>query len=939
MSERMKEPDSGLKEQENNFRFLFELSSDLLSISTSGGKFVHINEAWTRTLGYTLDEIRQLPLMELIHPDDRASTIQSATKLRENGAIQDIVNRYHHKDGGWRYLSWSASYRDGFIYAIARDITDLKTTEFRLDEAEEKNAKLTSLQQLIMQLATEFINICPNQIENTINRSLGVIGEFVGADRSYIFSYDWEKRTGSNTHEWCAEGISAEIPNMQDVPLDFVPDWVSRHQKNQLFKVDDVRLLPTNSEIRAILEPQGIKSLITIPMMENAEHCSGFVGFDSVRDVYIYSEREQQLLVVFAQLLVNLQNRLKYQKVIDEQIHILELVAGISGQLVNTDIHTIDQKMNVALHDIGTCFGLDRVLLFDISSDGNSMNCTFEWHGPGLKPEISGMQGIQLQDYPWTRTMLFNNELKILSDIEALDDTLPEKEVYRKQGIKSLLSIPLFHRDSPGGLLVLESVSHTIDWQESHIDFMKIIANIFTDAFSKVMAQLDMVHARQSAEDANKAKSMFLASMSHEIRTPMNGVLGFSELLMHTPINEEQKGYLELIRQSGKSLMDVINNILDLSKIESGRVELEFIPVDLKALLVEVSSLIRFQTDSKGVEYRQKIDDRLPELVLCDPYRLRQIIGNFLSNAAKFTEKGHIELESSVVHQSQETVTVRISVSDTGIGMTKDDLNHIFEAFTQAGSSITRRFGGSGLGLAIANQLARLMKSRVRVTSEPGVGSRFWLDIPFDVAAEISVENDDKVVDYSRGGSGGGGGYEGRGRGDSDGIDERTGAKGSGSDTERGGSGGGDGFRAEEKIDSGSVLSMSFQSTHAPVILIAEDTAMNLILARQLVMRVYPNATVYEVTDGRQAIDFLRTTPVDAVLMDVQMPVMNGLDAVKIMREDAHLCKIPVIALTAGALKEEQELCRQVGMNHFLAKPVGLDELRSVLNEVIVING
>jgi CheY-like chemotaxis protein len=169
--------------------------------------------------------------------------------------------------------------------------------------------------------------------------------------------------------------------------------------------------------------------------------------------------------------------------------------------------------------------------------------------------------------------------------------------------------------------------------------------------------------------------------------------------------------------------------------------------------------------------------------------------------------------------------------------------------------------------------------------------------------------------------------------------DERTGAKGSGSDTERGGSGGGDGFRAEEKIDSGSVLSMSFQSTHAPVILIAEDTAMNLILARQLVMRVYPNATVYEVTDGRQAIDFLRTTPVDAVLMDVQMPVMNGLDAVKIMREDAHLCKIPVIALTAGALKEEQELCRQVGMNHFLAKPVGLDELRSVLNEVIVING
>jgi signal transduction histidine kinase/ActR/RegA family two-component response regulator len=789
-------------------------------------------------------------------------------------------------------------------------------TEQQLREVREQKAKLSSLQQLIMQLATEFINICPNLIDDKINQSLGIIGEFVGADRTYVFAYDWTNRTGSNTHEWCAEGITPEIENLQQIPLDYVPDWVGRHQKNELFQVDEVSRLPSDSALRAILDPQGIKSLITIPMMDQ-ESCLGFVGLDSVREVHIYSEREQQLLRVFAQLIVNLQNRLKYQQIIDNQIRILELVAGISSRFVNADIHTIDVQMNKSLDEIGQCFGLDRIFLFDISADGQSMSCTFEWHLPHLDSRISEMQNIHLPDYPHTLQMLTDNKMKIISDTEILADNLPEKQVYLQHGTRALLSTPLTLHGKPGGLLVLESVSRSIDWNDTHVDFMKIIANIFSDTFSKVMTELDLVKARVTAEDASKAKSRFLASMSHEIRTPMNGVLGFSELLMHTPINEEQKGYLELIRQSGKSLMDVINNVLDLSKIESGRVELELIPVDLKALIADISNLIRFQISSKGVEYRQKIDDRLPDLVLCDPYRLRQIIGNFLGNAAKFTEKGHIELEASVVQQWQNTVTVRISVSDTGIGMTKDELNHIFEAFTQAESSITRRFGGSGLGLAIASLLARHMKSRVRVTSEPGVGSRFWLDIPFDLADEIASEHAYDDVDYSSGESG-------DGRGDS---------------SVSSGAGAGRGFGAEENIDSDRNFSVTFQSTHAPVILIAEDTAMNLILARQLMIRLYPDATVYEVTDGRQAIDFLKNTPVDVVLMDVQMPVMNGLEAVKIMREDAHLCKIPVIALTAGALKEERELCRQAGMNHFLAKPVGLEELRSVLNELLMVNG
>jgi len=277
-----------------------------------------------------------------------------------------------------------------------------------------------------------------------------------------------------------------------------------------------------------------------------------------------------------------------------------------------------------------------------------------------------------------------------------------------------------------GGFILAECAALLYFWRVNEIAQLQLLES---EACTR--------SAKEAAEAANIAKSQFLANMSHEIRTPMNGVMGMTELLRSTPLNDKQRHYVDLVHHSGTNLLHLINDILDISKIEAGRMELECIPFSLRTVLLETVELYRARAVEKGVALAMEMPVGLPEILQGDPHRVRQVVANLVSNALKFTEQGSIHL--SVQSLEQDRDVVRIAVEDSGIGIPADKYDTIFNSFSQADGSTTRKYGGTGLGLAIVKQLAEMMGGQVGVSSKPGFGSTFWVTVPFDLSRHKTV--------------------------------------------------------------------------------------------------------------------------------------------------------------------------------------------------------
>lgn len=777
----------------------------------------------------SVEKIFEIRMEEFLHdfslwtkfilPEDQTIKEEIMHSLKEKKEF-DVVYRIKTPSGKLKWINNRGKYiynQDKIAFRIDGLVTD-KTVQYRAQEILDQELKL---QEALIDIASTYINLDPLDVQNTIDRSLEKMGNFVGADRAYIFDYDFEKQTTTNTYEWCNEGIDPEIENLQEIPIEYFPQWVEKHQKGEAFYIPNVSDLEEDGEggLKSILEPQMIKSLIAIPMLDRKE-LIGFIGFDSVQKHHEYSFKEQRLLFLFGQMLINIRNKQK----LDNQLRLQE-----------EKYRNIIANMNL---------GLLEVDLHDTIIYANQSFC--DMSGYALE-ELKGKNAAEL----------FVNERH--------RETIYQKNEIRKKSISDSYEIEVQDKYGKYHWWFISGAPH-------YNDKGQLIGSIgiHLDITEQKRLEQELARSKSFAEAAAKAKELFLANMSHEIRTPLNVIIGMIRQLNKEVLTTEQHFYVKQSESSAKHLLTILNNVLDIAKIESGDMEIETKPFSASALAYNVHSIMFSQAKEKNLEFKLHVSPEIKPALLGDDTRLRQVLINLVGNSIKFTEKGGIQLAVFLVSETEHLQTLRFEVSDTGIGMSEEFISRIFDKFSQEQNASNRKYEGTGLGMAISKDLIVLMNGQLQVDSVKDKGTTFSFELTFGISPTENL-----------------------------------------------------------KVLGQQVKKNTFLGKKA---LLVEDNEMNRFIAIQSLEFLGFNTT--EAENGYIATQLVQSSSFDLILMDIQMPVMDGLEASTLIREKMKI-ETPIIALTANAFKQDIDLYLSKGMNDFITKPYDEQEFFRKIDHVM----
>ncbi|MHC1744361.1 MAG: response regulator [Syntrophobacteraceae bacterium] len=710
--------------------------------------------------------------------------------------------------------------------------------------------------------------------------------------------------------------------------------------------------------------------------------------------------------------------RRETEKALQFRLEFESLLTSISTRFINLPTDKIDRGIVAALGQLTEFSGTECAVLVLFSDDRASIATVLEWNGPKTRSVRERLEGLSLSPLTWSMEQLENLETIYIRAIEDLPGAAAsEKNLLQSLGIRSFAAVPLATGALPLGFLGFHSGIGPISWNRETLMLFRMVAEMFLNALQRKKAQSDLEKAHRAAEAAAKAKAHFLANMSHEIRTPIHGILGMLALLKRSAPKSTERQYIQTAHRSAEILLGIIDDMLDFSRIEAGRLKLDAVEMDVREVVEEAAFLLAERAENKGLLLNCLVHNDVPQRVLADPMRLRQVLVNLVSNGVKFTDSGYVEVRVSEEHASTTEATLLFQVCDSGIGISAEALTDLFDPFTQGDGSSTRRHGGTGLGLAITSQLIDLMGGRIEVQSELGQGSTFSfrLDLPLVSAPSAAFSQvlrglslllvEDNVllrtslvhyldgwkIQYSSTGSAeqaiqliqkasaAGTPYEvviiGRQLigmrplecarallGDTastphppvlllspvsevhlyedmpqelalltwpvrhgalfNALVERCGDVVGPRDNR-------DLLRDGAESLQGGDDAYSFRGKR---ILLVEDNVVNQQVAFEMLSVI--GTSVKIAADGEEALRLFQSEPFDLVFMDCQMPVMDGLQATRLIREYERRSTdhvTPIIALTASALIGDREKCITSGMNDYLPKPFRMVDLKAML--------
>ncbi len=1002
------------KEELRNFERIFNLSNDLLFVGGADGFFKKINPAFEKVFGWDKQHLLNTSTFEFIHPDDIASTHGELEKLGKGGSTLNYVQRFKAKSGEYRSIQWTSSPdpATGNIFGIGRDVTDEKLRGQRLVASEERLRAFFEnslglmcthdLEGNFLSVNSAGAGILGYSLTEILQKSLFDIVPAARHDllRAYLQKI---KETGSGNGQmvtrhkdgayriWMFNNVLQKNANDDDYVIGNAIDITERHHLEEDLKRTKEMLEETNKVARVGgWEVDVAKSKIFWTDVTKQIHgVAPDFEPDMVEGINFYKEGDSRDKIAKA-----IELALSECRPFDLELQIItlqgkELWVRVLG---NADFENGKcKRLYGTFQDIDEKKKADEALITE-----KARLSAFVEHSPAAVAMLDNEMNYIAVSNRW------------LDDYELTGQNIigiPHFTVFPniKQEIKDRIQLVLL-----GGVektdedkIVNGDEELFISWEmRPWFQFDGTIGGmmIFTQNVTAMVKQREELKtAKIQAEQANIAKSEFLANMSHEIRTPLNGVIGFTDLVLKTKLNETQQQYLTIVNQSADILLGIITDILDFSKIEAGKLEMNVEKCDLYELCSQATDIITYQVQRKGLEMLLNISPELPRFIWTDAVRLKQILVNLLGNSAKFTDKGEIELKIEPLASTDGETTIRFEVRDTGIGIKADKLSKIFEAFAQEDSSTTKKYGGTGLGLTISNKLLALMGSRLQLQSTVGKGSIFFFDVTLKTESgeALVLDNLDKIKNVlivddndnnrlilsrmlllsgirsveARNGSealqllSDGGRYDAaiidyhmpvmdglqtirKIRNDIDkqqnelpvvflhsSSDDSTIIKAC----------------EELKINNRLTKPAKIQDIYSALarlhatgndvkvitdtdkgevrtgrisVLVAEDNVVNLFLARMIIQKIAPNAIFLEAKNGLEAVKHCELQIPDLILMDVQMPEMNGYEATRVIRTMEHNTHVPIIALTASNVKGEKEKCLEAGMDDFVVKPI-----------------
>lgn len=595
------------------------------------------------------------------------------TKLK-NGEIREVE------------IFWGTIYKkrkEPLIYLIIQDYAERMHTAGIMNKSVE-------FQKLLIDLSTEFINTPIEKLDRAINNTIEAAGKFAGVDRAYIFKYDKDSNTISNTYEWCAEWSSKKINERQNLTINILSSWIEAQKKGKIVFINSVSDYNKDLKLKSFLEELSVKSLVSLPMMFHGEFI-GFIGFETINEIHRWTELEINLLSVLSELLTNTEVRRQRDIALKENENLLRILAKATGTVIY------------------------RLRFSDMK---------YEYIHPAIE-ELTGYTPDEINEIGFA-----NLVYKVYSP-EGKEVNRAEMKEKRDEGKTESSPIDYLIKTKCGKYKWISDRSFLV---KDDIGEVYGSIGVLTDVSLRKQAEEEIIKAKEKAEEISRLKTNFLTNMSHELRTPLVGILGAAQILDEELDNSDYKEWVSIILQAGNRLLETQGLILDFSKIEAEKILPKYLDVPLNSVITSIAELFESMAVKKGLFIKTEIPDSVFHAQL-DERLLREVISNLVNNAIKYTHVGGV-----TITLERDNDFAIIKVSDTGIGIPEEKFEYIFEEFRQVSEGVGRGFEGSGLGLTITKRFVELMKGSIYVESKIGEGSVFTVKLPVNISSRMGLE-------------------------------------------------------------------------------------------------------------------------------------------------------------------------------------------------------